>query len=231
MVRGERDDVKQISVIVICTAAHCQCQGDEHVNGGAADALVANLRGRQLPFPVEESGCLGARGMGTMVAIDHHDGNTNLVAGLDLTLTELGVCGVVQESITTNDEVLSLSTAANSEMQSASLAPISMEAPVLISDAPVLLSDAPAQQQQIANLTDESKVSMKAAEMMPLSVQTIQCSTPQPPHGDTQKLVDARDRMRADVAKQTASTDGPTTNPWANVAGHLAKKAGKKLFG
>jgi hypothetical protein len=107
MVRGERDDVKQISVIVLCTAELCQRQGDEHVNGGSADDLVANLRGRQLPFPVEESGCLGACGMGTMVAIDHHDGNANLVAGLDLTLTELGVCGVVQESITTNDEVLS----------------------------------------------------------------------------------------------------------------------------
>jgi hypothetical protein len=116
-------------------------------------------------------------------------------------------------------------------MQSASLATIGMEAPVLISDAPVLLSDAPAQQQQIAKLTDESKVSMKAAEMMPLSVQTIQCSTPQPPHGDTQKLVDARDRVRADVAKQTESADGPTTTPWASVDGHLSKVAGEKLFG
>jgi hypothetical protein len=54
------DDVARIFV---CTAELCQCQGDEHVNGGAADALIANLRGRQLPFPVEESGCLGACGM------------------------------------------------------------------------------------------------------------------------------------------------------------------------
>jgi hypothetical protein len=164
--------------------------------------------------------------MGTTVAIDYHDGSANLVAGLDQTLTELGISGIVQESITTNDKVLSLSTVANSKIQVVSSAPIGMEAPVLISNAPAQ------QQQQIAKLTDESKVSIKAAETMPVSVQTIQCSTPQPPHGSTQKLVDARDRMRADVAKQTDSADGPTTNnPWANMAGYLAKKAGEKLFG
>jgi hypothetical protein len=217
-----------VACIFVCTAELCQCQGDEYVNGGAADALIANLRGRQLPFPVEESGCLGACGMGTTVAIDYHDGSANLVAGLDQTLTELGISGSVQESITTNDKVLPLSTVANSKIQVVSSTPIGMEAPVLISDAPAQQQ----QQQQIAKLTDESKVSIKAAEMMPVSVQTIQCSTPQPPRGNTQKLVDARDRMRADVAKQTDSADGPTTNnPWANMAGYLAKKAGEKLFG
>jgi hypothetical protein len=164
-----------------------------------------------------------------MVAIDYHDGSANLVAGLDQTLTELGISGIVQESITTNDKVLSLSTVANSKIQVVSSTPIGMEAPVLISDAPAQQQQQ--QQQQIAKLTDESKVSIKAAETMPVSVQTIQCSTPQPPHGNTQKLVDARDRMRADVAKHTASADGPTTNPWANMAGYLAKKAGEKLFG
>jgi hypothetical protein len=166
-----------------------------------------------------------------MVAIDYHDGSANLVAGLDQTLTELGISGSVQESITTNDKVLSLSTVANSKIQAVCSAPIGMEAPVLISDAPAQQQQQQQQQQQIAKLTDESKVSIKAAEMMPVSVQTIQCSTPQPPHGNTQKLVDARDRMRADVAKHTASADGPTTNPWANMAGYLAKKAGEKLFG
>jgi hypothetical protein len=36
--------------------------------------------------------------------------------------------------------------------------------------------------------------------------------------------------MCADVAKQTASTDGPTTNPWSNMAGHLAKKAAENSW-
>jgi hypothetical protein len=195
------------------------------VDGGAADALIANLRARQLSFPVEESGCLGACGMGTMVAIDYHDGSANLVVGLDQTLTELGISGIVQEEgiTTNNDNVLSFSTVANSNIQAVSAVSIGMEDLVPSSNAPTAQ-----QQEQVAPLVAESKVSKKDAETIPVSVEPIQCSTPQPPRHDTLKPSDARDRMRADAAKQVASA---TTNPWANMAGYLAKKAGEKLFG
>jgi hypothetical protein len=60
-------------------------------------------------------------------------------------------------------------------------------------------------------------------------VETIPCATPQtqtPPHAS--QLNDTRDRMRAEVAKQTAAADGFTTNPWVNMAGHLAQKASQE---
>ena len=216
------DDVACVSV---CTAELCQCQGDEYGNGGAADALIANLRARQLPFPVEESGCLGACGMGTTVAIDYHDGTANLVAGLDQTLTELGISGMVvqEESSSTtnnNDNVLSLSTAVpNSGIPVVSTVPGGMDAQVFETDDYA--------REQIAELIAESEVPKQATEKKPVSVETIQCSTPQPPRRDTPELVDGRDRRRADAAKETASA----TNPWANMAGYLAKKAAEKLFG
>jgi hypothetical protein len=43
--------------------------------GVAPYALIASVRARQLSFPVKESGCLEACGMGTMIAIDYHDGS------------------------------------------------------------------------------------------------------------------------------------------------------------
>jgi hypothetical protein len=108
------DDVACVSV---CTAELCQCQGDDYEHGGAADALIANLRSRHLPFPVEESGCLGTCGMGTTVAIEYQNGSASLVAGWDQTLTELGLAtgmdvdvDVAPESESMNDNVASLST-------------------------------------------------------------------------------------------------------------------------
>ena len=204
------DDVACVSV---CTAELCQCQGDEYADGGAADALIANLIARQLPFPVEGSGCLGACGMGTTVAIDYNDGTASLVAGLDQTLTELGISRIVvqdESSITTNNaDVLSLSTAVpNSGIPAVSVVPADMNAPIFTSND---RAQGQQQQQQPAELIADSVVPKKAA--------------------GTPKLASAIVRMRAEAAKETASADRPTTNPWANMAGYLAKKAAGKLFG
>lgn len=81
-----------VSRISVCAGDLCQCQGEQYeYTGGAADAAIEALQGLGLPFPVDEVGCLGACGMGTMVAIDFENGDSIMTDGLESTLLELGI--------------------------------------------------------------------------------------------------------------------------------------------
>jgi len=53
--------------------------------------MGSNLRSRNLEFSIEATGCLGACGRGTMVAVDYADGTVALAAGLEKTLDVLGL--------------------------------------------------------------------------------------------------------------------------------------------
>lgn len=81
-----------VSLISVCAGELCQCQGEQYeYDGGASDAAIAELQSLDLPFPIDEVGCLGACGMGTMIAIDYENGDSIMTDGLDSTLAELGI--------------------------------------------------------------------------------------------------------------------------------------------
>mmetsp|Transcript_3222 Transcript_3222/g.6167 ORF Transcript_3222/g.6167 Transcript_3222/m.6167 type:complete len:256 (+) Transcript_3222:307-1074(+) len=81
-----------VSRISVCAGELCQCQGEQYeYTGGASDAAIEELHGLGLPFPVDEVGCLGACGMGTMIAIDYDNGDSIMTDGLQSTLVELGI--------------------------------------------------------------------------------------------------------------------------------------------
>lgn len=81
-----------VSRISVCAGELCQCQGEQYeYTGGAADAAIEELQSLGLPFPVDEVGCLGACGMGTMIAIDFENGDSIMTDGLQSTLVELGI--------------------------------------------------------------------------------------------------------------------------------------------
>eukprot|EP00579_Thalassiosira_antarctica_P013251 CAMPEP_0201940382 /NCGR_PEP_ID=MMETSP0903-20130614/45137_1 /ASSEMBLY_ACC=CAM_ASM_000552 /TAXON_ID=420261 /ORGANISM="Thalassiosira antarctica, Strain CCMP982" /LENGTH=232 /DNA_ID=CAMNT_0048482181 /DNA_START=60 /DNA_END=754 /DNA_ORIENTATION=- len=78
--------------ISVCAGELCQCQGEQYeYTGGASDAAIEELQSLGLPFPVDEVGCLGACGMGTMIAIDYENGDSIMTDGLVSTLVELGI--------------------------------------------------------------------------------------------------------------------------------------------
>ena len=76
--------------VAVCTGSLCVSQ-----DGMNALELLRTLREQQvtqqLPFPVKESSCLGACGIGAMVQLDFADGHSSIVAGLDETLDALGL--------------------------------------------------------------------------------------------------------------------------------------------
>jgi predicted metal-binding protein len=81
-----------VAQISVCAGELCQCQGEEfEYTGGASDAAINELEQLNLPFPIEEVGCLGACGMGTMIAIDFENGDSVMTDGLDSTYSELGI--------------------------------------------------------------------------------------------------------------------------------------------
>ncbi|KAL7540105.1 hypothetical protein ACHAXR_009861 [Thalassiosira sp. AJA248-18] len=81
-----------VSRISVCTGELCQCQGEQYeYTGGAADAAIEELQSLGLPFPVDEVGCMGACGMGTMIAVDYENGDSTMEDGLESTLIELGI--------------------------------------------------------------------------------------------------------------------------------------------
>ncbi|KAL3817567.1 hypothetical protein ACHAXA_010586 [Cyclostephanos tholiformis] len=78
--------------ISVCAGELCQCQGEKYeVTGGAADAAIKALQSFDFSFPVDEVGCMGACGMGTMIAIDYENGDSIMTDGLESTLKELGI--------------------------------------------------------------------------------------------------------------------------------------------
>ena len=94
--------VKRISV---CAGELCQCQGEEYeYTGGASDAAINKLQKLDLPFPIDEVGCLGACGMGTMIAIDFENGDSIMTDGLEETYSELGISARTQQQQSSTDE-------------------------------------------------------------------------------------------------------------------------------
>lgn len=82
----------KVSRVSVCTGELCQCQGEEYeYTGGAADAALEKLQGLDLPFPVDDTGCMGVCGMGTMIAIDYEGGRSVLTDGLEEAMKELGL--------------------------------------------------------------------------------------------------------------------------------------------
>lgn len=81
-----------VTRISVCAGELCQCQGEEfEYTGGASDAAIQELRQLDLKFPIDEVGCLGACGMGTMIAIDYENGDSIMTDGLESTYSELGL--------------------------------------------------------------------------------------------------------------------------------------------
>jgi hypothetical protein len=75
----------------------CQCQGEYEYTGGAADAALKTLQCLDLPFPIDVVGCMGACGMGTMIAIDYKNGNSIMTDGLEGAVSELGLKTEISE--------------------------------------------------------------------------------------------------------------------------------------
>ena len=108
-------NVKRISV---CTEELCQCQGEGYESGGAADATLEKLNSLDLSFPIDDVGCLGACGMGSMVAIDYENGDSILVDGLQSTLIELGIEQESPNVVVSTSEIVDNLTSSKSESES-----------------------------------------------------------------------------------------------------------------
>ncbi len=95
-----------VTRISVCAGELCQCQGEEYeFTGGASDAAIQELRKLDLKFPIDEVGCLGACGMGTMIAIDYENGDSIMTDGLESTYAELGISSAkTQLSTDASDE-------------------------------------------------------------------------------------------------------------------------------
>ena len=95
-----------VTRISVCAGELCQCQGEEYeFTGGASDAAIQELRQLDLKFPIDEVGCLGACGMGTMIAIDYENGDSIMTDGLESTYAELGISSAkTQLSTDASDE-------------------------------------------------------------------------------------------------------------------------------
>jgi predicted metal-binding protein len=99
-----------VARISVCAGELCQCQGEEfEYTGGASDAALNDLEQLNLPFPIEEVGCLGACGMGTMIAIDFENGDSIMTDGLDSTYSELGISVKKQSLASASSQVDTIS--------------------------------------------------------------------------------------------------------------------------
>lgn len=113
-----------VARISVCAGELCQCQGEEfEYTGGASDAVIKELKQLGLPFPIEDVGCLGACGMGTMIAIDFENGDSIMTDGLESTYSELGILGKTQ-SLTNASAQSSDNGAKSSAVFDATKAPI-----------------------------------------------------------------------------------------------------------
>ena len=120
-------NVKRISV---CTEELCQCQGEGYESGGAADATLEKLNSLDLSFPIDDVGCLGACGMGSMVAIDYENGDSILVDGLQSTLVELGIEQESPNVVASTSDIVDNLTSSKSESESVASSSINERAVV-----------------------------------------------------------------------------------------------------
>lgn len=178
----------KVSRVSVCTGELCQCQGEEYeFTGGAADAALQKLQSLDLSFPIDDVGCMGVCGMGTMIAIDYEGGGSIMTDGLEGALRELGV-------------------------QTESLDVKSEHEPVIVGEV----------------IVDESEVNNEATAP---ALEVIASSESQEvavrnPTNKPKELVDVRDRMREEAAREEEQG-----NPWLNMASYLAKKAIDKVAG
>jgi len=113
-----------VTRISVCAGELCQCQGEEYeYTGGASDAVIKELQQLGLPFPIDDVGCLGACGMGTMIAIDFENGDSIMTDGLESTFSELGISAKTQ-SLTNASAQSSDTGATSSEVSGAPTAPV-----------------------------------------------------------------------------------------------------------
>ena len=187
-------NVKRISV---CTEELCQCQGEGYESGGAADATLETLKSLDLSFPIDDVGCLGACGMGSMVAIDYENGDSILVDGLQSTLLELGIEQEESNNVVASaSEIVDDLTSSKSESESIASSSSSIDDRVVASSS-------------TTSTIEESEMEAVKIVTQPM----IKKESP--------RINDVRDRMRKEAADM--STEVP--NPWLNMASYLAKKA------
>ena len=192
-----------VSRISVCAEELCQCQGEQYeYTGGASDDAIEELQSLGLPFPVDRVGCLGACGMGTMIAIDYENGNSVIMDGLESALTELGV------------QRQSPSTADTTEIEKDTDEVDSGPVAIPVTKAVEVALD--------INDGDEDLCSSPIASI-PLELPiTVNNNKKEEGRRDEKKpplLADPRERMRQEAA------DIEVENPWINMASYLAKKA------
>ena len=196
-------DVKLIS---ICTEELCQCQGEYEYTGGAADAALEQLQKLDLPCPLDSVGCMGACGMGTMIAIDYKNGDSILVDGLQSTLIELGL----QQEQTNSQFDASTPEPEDVVIENESSC---VEEEVTPSTPTVIVATS------TTNASPEPVVEQKETVVREVRVE------PKKSMKQRRELVDVRDRMREEAADQQVE------NPWLKMGSYLAKKATDNMFG
>eukprot|EP00525_Craspedostauros_australis_P004205 CAMPEP_0198130960 /NCGR_PEP_ID=MMETSP1442-20131203/55085_1 /TAXON_ID= /ORGANISM="Craspedostauros australis, Strain CCMP3328" /LENGTH=248 /DNA_ID=CAMNT_0043791681 /DNA_START=321 /DNA_END=1065 /DNA_ORIENTATION=+ len=199
-----------VSIVSVCTGELCQCQEDGW-NGGE---ILQDLLSRDLPYTVDETGCLGACGPDAMVAIDFEDGGSYVAAGMPETLLELGLSGRMAAD---EDAIVPAVIPA--------VADATMEVKMEADFGNVLESTA------APDATAHTELAQEDAAKSAQQLQQLQ-----PPRTRTKPLEeskrrsmpveDARDRMRA----QAAADDEPRQSPWLMAASYLANKAGEKFM-
>lgn len=168
-----------VSRISVCAGELCQCQGEQYeYTGGAADAAIEELQSLDLPFPVDEVGCMGACGMGTMIAIDFENGDSIMTDGLDSTLLELGIERQQQLTAVSASTITDINEYANEDAISGN-----EEAVVSNDDVVVSMSTTIKEEETIAKPT--------------IKTNKVQQETKKP-----RELADVRDRMRQEAAEE-----------------------------
>ena len=179
--------------------------------------ILAALRSRKLPYPIDEAPCLGACGGGAMVVIDFEDGSSALVSGMDETLMELGLGNKSNDATVARP----VSTICHNASTTEGSAPHKLE---IVSDNICKTL------QEVASSSAEVPIpEPDMNQVVKVTTTTTTTTTTTRVKARTVELVDVRERMRADAAVK--ATEGESVNPWLNAASYLAGKAAEKLFG
>jgi hypothetical protein len=175
------------------------------------DEILATLLSRKLPYPVDEAPCLGAcgGGGGGRVVIDFENGSSALVSGIDETLMELGL---LKDS--SNDATVASSPASIPLNPSSTDDDSAQEGLVADSDS------FKASLEGTLSFVEETLPEPATQEVVKVTTRRVKPSV---------KLVDVRERMRAEAAVKAKEEE--SVNPWLNAASYLAGKAAEKLFG
>merc|ERR1711966_304180 len=227
-----KNDAVPVTRVSVCADDLCQCQGA----GGASSHAIEELEGLGLPFPVYEVGCLGACGMGTVIAIDYENGDTSLMDGLESTLVELGI-PPRRDQETTEDHVKSFEKEAVADAAGRANEGTSPSSAISVKDdvAPekshVMVDERDRMRQDATD--DAGKAFDKAAKSFDKAAGRAKEGTspsgaigvkddvaPEKSHGTG----DARDRMRQEAAENVK-------NPWSNMVSYLGKKATDTILG